>query len=236
MHRCIIPYPPAALSRSGSITDSSPADNQLSSLWCLHETRNVNNCERLTKFMFPILRKVAVAVPAFVEEHVLQPTGQLSPADEALQGQPWTKTLILDDSTLQKASEDESMNKPLFMRYHRSGSIETDFLSTGIDSHATDVHRGISVSEDGRTPREPYSYFPVISLRGPKRIFWLALLAFVIIPVVSAENPILYVDGAVWAFGILANVPSIYVLANPYLSASGDISSKDIIWTIARAW
>lgn len=186
--------------------------------------------------MFPILRKAAVAVPAFAEEHVSQPTSQLSPADEALQGQPWTETLILDDSTLHKASEDESMNKHLFMRYHRSGSIETDFLSTGIDSHTPDVLQGISFREDGRTPREPYTHFPVILLKGPVRIFWLTLLAFVIIPIVSAESPILYIDGAVWAFGILANVPSIYVLANPYLSAGGDGGSTDILWTIARAW
>lgn len=187
--------------------------------------------------MFLMPRKSAMAAAPLAEKQVLQSTGRLSLAGEAPRSQPWAKILILDDSILNdKASEDESTVKPLFMRYHRSGSIETDFLSTGIDSHAPDVLQGISFSEDWRTPREPYTHFPVILLKGPKRIFWLTFLAFVIIPIVSAESPILYVDGAVWAFGILANVPSIYVLANPYLSASGDGSSKDIIWTIARAW
>lgn len=187
--------------------------------------------------MFLMPRKSAVAVAALAEEQVLQSTGRLSLVGEALRGQPWAKILILDGSVLdEKTSEGESLTKSLFMSYHHSGFSERGFFSTGIDSDATVVHQGASFNENGRTPREPYTCFPIILLKGPKRTFWLTLLAFIIIPIVSAENPILCVDGAVWAFGILANVPSIYVLANPYLSASGDGSSKDIIWPIARAW
>lgn len=171
------------------------------------------------------------------EEQVLQPIDRLSPGGGGLQGQLWTKSSILGDSILdENSSESESTIGTLFMKYRRSGSSELCSLSHEIDSRSTDVHHRTSFDEGRRVPEGPCTYFSLLPLQAPKRFFWLAVLASVAIPIISAENPILYVDLAAWTFGILANVPSIYVLANPSLSPGGDGTSQDIIWTIARAW
>lgn len=183
-------------------------------------------------------RKAVMDALAHAQERLLQPTDRQSLADGETRGQPWINTLILDESFLEKKTPESGLmiRLPVMKYGHRSGSSEGDFLSPGFASHPTDVYQGLSFTEGRQRTGVPYVCFPLIFTKAPRKFFWLAVVTSIVVPIISAETPIPYIDVAVWAFGILANVPSIYVLANPYLSSSGEGRTEDRIWKVARAW
>lgn len=179
-----------------------------------------------------------MAALALAQERLLQPTDRQSLADGATRGQPWTKTLILHESLLQKKTPESGLmvRFPVMKYRHRSGPSEGGFLSPGIASHTTDVYQELSFTEGQQRPGTPYVYFPLIFIKAPRKFFWLAVLASIVIPTISAETPILYIDVVVWAFGILANVPSMYVLGNTNSSSTDKGRTDDTIWKVATAW
>ncbi|KAK2599873.1 hypothetical protein N8I77_011594 [Diaporthe amygdali] len=56
------------------------------------------------------------------------------------------------------------------------------------------------------------------------------------VPTVSARLPGMNIVAMAWAFGIMADVPSVYVLANPPEPPSVDDGPEEILWKIARGW
>jgi hypothetical protein len=70
----------------------------------------------------------------------------------------------------------------------------------------------------------------------PQKLLWLAILTAMATPVVSAELPGRDVVTVAWAFGIMANIPSVYVLANPPVPLRVDDGAEKILWKVARGW
>lgn len=128
-----------------------------------------------------------------------------------------------------------SFEKNCYQRIPWSGSSEGGGIGPETDWHSSDVpwKKGI---DGNRTTQQGYcSHIPLLFM-VPKQFLCLAILASIIVPVISADTPFYYVDAAAWAFAILANVPSLYVLANPTLLPGGNGHAEDIIWKVARGW
>lgn len=65
---------------------------------------------------------------------------------------------------------------------------------------------------------------------------FLLYMTAIAIPVARAEILSSYVDVTTWALGSLANVPSIYVLANPPVPSSVGGRAEEIVWKVTRGW
>ncbi|KAH8781146.1 hypothetical protein F5883DRAFT_709606 [Diaporthe sp. PMI_573] len=163
-----------------------------------------------------------------------------------LRGQLWIKILILEEIIpANKANQDGWVNRlgpfpprvydPWERTLAHSGSAVCGFQpsSFGIDLHPINFLQETSFAGDGTSPG---NHLLSLTLTARRKLVWLVLLAIIVIPITSADAPIPYVDVAAWAFGTLANVPSIYALAIPPLSSSVDGRTEDTIWKIARGW
>lgn len=125
--------------------------------------------------------------------------------------------------------------KSPYQRISWSGSSEGGSISPEADWHSNDFPWKKGIDGNRATQQGYCSHIPLLFM-VPKQFLCLAILASIIVPVISADTPIYYVDAAAWAFAILANVPSLYVLANPTLLPGGDGHAEDIIWKVARGW
>lgn len=175
------------------------------------------------------------------EQHLLRPNNRTPPADGALRVHTWwTNTLTLDESLLDDEANAEiwmtetSSAKDLQQTAPNSGYLAwCGFLVSGIDLHPIDDPKGIIFVGTSSKPR--FNFSSLIPT-APRKLFSLVLLACIMIPTISADTPNPYVNLAVWTFGIMANVPSIYTLANPPLSSSKDGRVEIAIWKVARGW
>lgn len=184
-------------------------------------------------------RKHQITAPELAEDSVLRPTDFPLPGNGAFRGQPSTRTSILDELFPDKNTSDDCgmIITPYKNGHHQTvshlSSTNSGFVGPEIKSHLIDAFQDTSLSRDQSRPG--MVLFP-INRTGSRKLFSVMVLASIIIPTISADTPIVYVDVAVWAFGILANVPSIYVLANPHLSSSVDGRPEDTVWKVARGW
>lgn len=128
-----------------------------------------------------------------------------------------------------------SFEKNCYQGIPWSGSSEGGGISPETDWHSSDVLWKKGIYGNRATQQGYCSHIPLLFM-VPKQFLCLAILASIFVPVISADTPIYYVDAAAWAFAILANVPSLYVLANPTLLSSGNGHAEDIVWKVARGW
>lgn len=171
-------------------------------------------------------------------------TARPLPDDWSLRGLPWAESLFPDDwfSGDNDDDDDEGTfrlpSPPLKDTYGRiswgaSGGgrcSSPGFYSDPFDDLQRKFH-----SEAGTMPRcilNP-SYLPYTF---PQKFLGLAVLTAMAIPIVSAELPGRDVVTMAWAFGIMANVPSVYVLANPPVPSRVDGGAEEVLWKIARGW
>jgi hypothetical protein len=194
-----------------------------------------------------ILEEIIPAEKANQDGCVLSPEWRpLHQSHGGLRGQLWIKILILEEIIpANKANQDGWVNRlgpfpprvydPWERTLAHSGSAVCGFQpsSFGIDLHPINFLQETSFAGDGTSPG---NHLLSLTLTARRKLVWLVLLAIIVIPITSADAPIPYVDVAAWAFGTLANVPSIYALAIPPLSSSVDGRTEDTIWKIARGW
>lgn len=174
------------------------------------------------------------------EGHLLRPNDHQPPTDRALRVHTWwTNTLTLEESVLDDEANEESwMIETPSMRNLRRTAPNSDCLTecgvlvAGIDLCPVDDSKGIIFVENTSSPRFNFSSH---IRTAPRKFLWLALMC-IIVPTICADTPNPYVNLAAWTFGIMANVPSIYALANPPLSSSKDGRAEVAIWKVARGW
>lgn len=157
-------------------------------------------------------------------------------------GRLWTDQLLPDDwfRASQVDEGERNFELPLALegshgRVSLCGSGGDHFNTPGLYSEPSDgLH--IECPSDGRPmPRHPINHSYLLSTI-PHKFLGLAVLTAMAIPVVSAELPGRDIITMAWTFGIMANVPSVYVLANPPVSSGGDSGAEEVIWKIARGW
>lgn len=175
------------------------------------------------------------------EELLLRPNNRTPPADGALRVHTWwTNTLTLEELVLDYEANKEiwmietSSAKDLQQTAPNSGYlVESGFPVSGIDLYPIGDPKGVVFIESTSRPRFNSSS---LILTAHRKFFWLVSFAYIMIPTITADTPNTYVNLAVWTFGIMANVPSIYTLASIPLSSSEDGRAEVAIWKIARGW
>ncbi|KAL1863865.1 hypothetical protein Daus18300_008014 [Diaporthe australafricana] len=110
------------------------------------------------------------------------------------------------------------------------GSEDRYFRFLGSHSEAFDNLQSPVHVPSLSTPRD---YLIPLSLLSniPRRFQYLAVLTYIAIPIVAANVGIME-----WAFGILAIIPSTYVLANPPVPPTVNDGAEAIVWKYARDW
>lgn len=157
-------------------------------------------------------------------------------------GRLWTDQLFPDDwfRGSQVDEGERNFEIPLVLegshgRVSLCGSGGDHFNTPGLYSESSDVLH-IECPSDGRTmPRHLINHLYLLSTI-PHKFLGLAVLTAMAVPVVSAELPGRDIITMAWTFGIMANVPSVYVLANPPVSSGVDGGAEEVIWKIARGW
>lgn len=194
------------------------------------------------KQLFYYTKSLCVGEFKFLRDGILTQTGHPLPEDWSLRGLLWKDKLFPDGCFRgSKVDKDErSFEVPLTVegnhgRVSWRGSGGDHFNTPGLYSEPSDVLH-IEFSSDGRTmPRHPINHLYLLSTI-PQKFLKLAVLIAIAIPVVSAELPGRDVVTMAWTFGVMANIPSVYVLANPPVSSDVDGGAEEVIWKIARGW
>lgn len=154
----------------------------------------------------------------------------------------WTDELYTDDSFQSDTldHEERRFDHPFFLeRIHGGlswyGSCAAHPRSPGSCLVPFDDLQNKGHSDGQTVPRHHLSPSHLISV-VPRKLLGLVILTAVAIPVVSAELPGADVVTMAWAFGIMANVPSVYVLANPPVPSGVNNGAEEVFWKIARGW
>lgn len=163
------------------------------------------------------------------------------PEDWSTRGLPWTGNLFPDDwSSSHMVDEDEGIFEQTPLLEDPSGRVSWR-ASGGEDSRRPRFHSDPlddlqrKCPGDGHTPPR-YILNPSCLLSTiPRKFSGLVVFAAMAITVVSAEIPGRDVITMAWAFGTMANVPSVYVLANPPVPGADD-GAEEVLWKIARGW
>lgn len=115
----------------------------------------------------------------------------------------------------------------------RRGSGDGHFRSSGFYSNPFNTIQSIENTNALFTPKCRLNQLPLLYII-PQRLIRLAFLTAMAVPVVSAQLSGRDIVTMAWAFGIMANVPSVYVLANPPVPQSVDDGAEEMFWRIAR--
>lgn len=178
-----------------------------------------------------------------VEQMEFLRTERSFPDDWKLRGLSWTGDLFLyrwfKCSTLD--DKQRSLERAPVLKDIIHGSVPWPGPCSGrrttpaIDFDPFDALQSKESADVRDTSRDLLSPFPLLSII-PRKLLGLAVLAAVAVPVVSAEHPGRDLVTMAWAFGIMANVPSVYVLANPPVPPNVVDGPEEIVWKIARGW
>lgn len=164
------------------------------------------------------------------------------PEDWSMRGLLWTGNFFPDDwFSSHMVDDDEGMVEQASLLKDPSGRVS--WRASGSEDsrrprfHSDPLHDLLRKSYgDGHTPPR-YILNPSCLLSTiPRKFSGLVVLAAMAITVVSAEIPGRDVITMAWAFGIMANVPSVYVLANPPVPSGADDGAEEVLWKIARGW
>lgn len=223
---------------------------EVSRQWCskatttgrLHHHLAILARPNAVKQLFYYTKSLCVGKSKFPRDSFLTQTKRPLPGYWSLRGLLWTDQLFPDDwfRGSQVDEDEESLEVPLtlqgsFGRVSWRGSGGDHFNTPGSYSKPSDVLH-VECPSDGRTmPRHPINHLCLLSTI-PQKFLKLAVLIAIAIPVASAELPGRDVVTMAWTFGIMANVPSVYVLANPPVSSGVDGGAEEVIWKIARGW
>lgn len=115
-------------------------------------------------------------------------------------------------------------------REARGGSEDEYFRSAEFSSAVFNNLQSIAHAYKLTTP-EYYLIHSSLLSNIPRRFQWLAVLIWLAIPMVSAN-----VGTMEWAFGILATIPSTYVVANQPGPPIVDHRAEKVVWKLARGW
>lgn len=163
------------------------------------------------------------------------------PEDWSTRGLLWTGNFFPDDwFSSDMVDDDEGIFEQTFLledasgrvSWHASGS--EDSRRPRFNSDPSDDLQRKCHGDDHTTPRYILNP-PCLLSTKPWKFSGLVVLAAMAITVVSAEIPSREVTTMAWAFGIMANVPSVYVLANPPVPGADD-GAEEVLWKIARGW
>lgn len=169
-------------------------------------------------------------------------TARPLPEDWSLRGLLWADSLFPDDwFSSDNDNDDEGMfGLPSLLKgtyggvsWRTSGGglcSSPGFYSEPFDNLQSKCH------SDGRTMPQCILNPLYLLSTIPQKFFGLAVLTAMAIPVVSAQVPGRDVVTMAWAFGIMANVPSVYVLANPPVPSRVEGGAEEVLWKIARGW
>lgn len=185
---------------------------------------------------------LCVGTSKFPRDSILTQAKRPLPGDWPLRGLLWTDQLYPDVRFRgSKFDEDEkSFKLPVTLEgsYGRVSWCESgdDHCSLpGFYPVYSDVLQ-IECPSDGRIMSiDLINHLHLLSMI-PHKFLWLAVSIAMAIPVVSAELSQRAIASLAWTFGIMANVPSVYFLANPPVPSSVDDGVEEVIWKIARAW
>lgn len=195
------------------------------------------------KQLFYYTKSLCVAIPfKSARDSILTLFDPILSEDRSLRGRLWTDQLFPDDwfRDSQVDEGESNFELPLVLegshgRVSLCGSGGDHFNTPGLYSEPSDVLH-IECPSDGRTmPRHLINHLYLLSTI-PHKFLGLAVLTAMAVPVVSAELPGRDIITMAWTFGIMANVPSVYVLANPPVSSGVDGGAEEVIWKIARGW
>lgn len=172
-----------------------------------------------------------------IESMIFPQTGKLPPEDWSRLRLLWVdKALSSDRFKSETFGEHDKRFEyfPIFKDSHgrvpRVGSEDGYFRSPGVHSGAFNNLQSMVHTDNLFTPGSYLIHLTLLS-NIPRRLQWLVVLTWIAIPIVSAN-----VGVPEWAFGILAILPSTYVLANPPMPPTVVNGTEEIVWKFARGW
>lgn len=194
------------------------------------------------KQLFYYNKSLGIGELKSLRDSILKQTERPLSGDWSPRGPLWTDQLFPEDWLRGSQVDEGERNFELPLTPEGShgrvlcrGSGGDHFNTPGLYSEPSDVLH-IECPSDGRTmPRHLINHLYLLSTI-PHKFLGLAVLTAMAIPVVSAELPGRDIITMAWTFGIMANVPSVYVLANPPVSPGVDGGAEEVIWKIARGW